>query len=396
MAQIQFRSDDTSLWEEKFGDGSDGALTISSNTTHDPTDTICSGTSGSTTLVVSDSTGFAVGDLVLIHQTRNGTATPGTWQLNKINNISGVTWTMKYALVDTFDTTSQVIQMKEYSSVTVNSSVTWTAKAWDGTNGGILPIFCNGTVTVTGSISANGSAGSRHSSGDGVGGTTGGGFRNGLADATDPNSSNTTGEGTSGNRVTIQSSANGNGGGAGLSGAAGGGGGNGTAGSSASGFGTLGAGGSSVGNAGLTVLNLGGGGGGGHWPGDACSGGTGGGAIMIFGKTITVTGSITANGGAGGSASTSSGSPGGGGAGGSILLKGQTITLGSSLVTASAGAAGSGTSRLAGAGGVGRIHADYLTSVSGTTSPSIDSRQDTALTLTSGGSGGAALFFSMI
>jgi hypothetical protein len=41
-------------------------------------------------------------------------------------------------------------------------------------------------------------------------------------------------------------------------------------------------------------------------------------------------------------------------------------------------------------GGVGRIHADYLTSITGTTGPTIDSRQDTSLIIPS-----ASEFFTL-
>ena len=69
---------------------------------------------------------------------------------------------------------------------------------------------------------------------------------------------------------------------------------------------------------------------------------------------------------------------GGGGAGGSILLQGNTITLGSPLVSSAAGNAGvpGADAGRGGDGSVGRIHADYGTSCTGTTSPTLDKTQN--------------------
>lgn len=106
------------------------------------------------------------------------------------------------------------------------------------------------------------------------------------------------------------------------------------------------------------------------------SGGGGGGIVVLIGKSITITGSINVN---GGNSANGDYASGGAGAGGSILFKGQTLTLGSNLATALAGSVGSCTGSHGGAASVGRIHADYLTSIAGTTNPTIDSRQDTSL-----------------
>ena len=100
MAQRQFRSDDTTNWSYKMGNGSDGALTISSNTTFSANNESCSGTGGATTLTTS-STGFADGDLVLIHQSR-GTGV-GQWELSKVASGGGTsTLTLDENLIYTY------------------------------------------------------------------------------------------------------------------------------------------------------------------------------------------------------------------------------------------------------------------------------------------------------
>src|SRR3990167_2341057 len=372
MAQRQFRSDDTSKWTHGFGNGSDGSITISADTTYDGANASCSGTADSTTLTLGAASTFANGDLVMIHQTR--CTGVGNWELNKIvDGGGGTTLTLQKSLINTYTDSgasqAQIVEMKQYSSVTVNSAQTWSAPEWDGNVGGIIAFFCKDVTTVTGNISTNsrGFRGDTQNQADEYGGADGGG------------------EGTVNAAVNQSQAANGNGGGGGdcepngstVRGGAGGGGhsaggGNGTG----LGGGTGGTGGTTAGVAALITMVFGGGGGGyektfaGAHVFD--NGGDGGGIVLVISKTITVTGGITTTGQAG-TAGADGGS--GGGAGGSVLLKRQTITLGTTLVTALAGA---GTTN-SGAGSAGRIHADYKNSISGTTNPTLDSTQDTTL-----------------
>lgn len=366
MAQRQFRSDDTSPWIHGFGNGSDGATAI--NTSTDATaNTTISVTSGSTAATAGSGTGFAAGNLILIHQSRNGGAGAGAWELNQISSVgSGTDWTLVYPTTQAYDTTAQVYLLKQYSTVTVNSSQTLTSAAWDGTKGGIIAFLCNNTITVDGNISGNTK-----------------GFRGGAGGKA-TSTSQTQGEGTSG-AGGASTSANGNGGGGGRNNSSPGDGGGGGGGNGATGGtggtnvnATGGTGGSTAGDDGLVTMVFGGGGGGealetgsGNTP---SNGAAGGGLVLLIAPNITVTGSISVSGGTGSGGTNPNG---GSGAGGSILIKGQTIILGSSLVTASAGS----NSALGGAAGAGRIHADYLSSLTGTTSPTIDTRQDTSLTI---------------
>lgn len=362
-----------------FGDGSDGALTISSDTTEAPIDSACTGTSGTKSLSATN-VSFAAGQKVLIHQTQGTGA--GTKQENKIASYTAGTITLEDNLNADYTTGAQVRVVKQYTDVTIQSGKTYSAKAWNGTVGGILAFLANGTITATGIISASGNAGTA-GSGGGAGGT-GKGFRGGAGAAAAVTA--TQGEGLTGTGTTSYA-ANGIGGGGGSTAAgaptlaSGGGGGYGTAGTSgtASAGGNPGAGGSTSGSADLTTMQLGGGGGGSagrNGSGGLITGGGGGGGggiIFIAGTTVTVTGSITASGGAGGV--DANGYAGGGGAGGSVLIKAQTATLGTGLVTAAGGDSTAGD----GDGGSGRIHLDYYTSYTGTTSPTLDVIQDNTL-----------------
>lgn len=374
---MQFRSDDTSYWPYKFGSGADGAWSTTTSTTWNPVRASCSGLSGSTSLSITAVSGtFSNGQLVMIHQSRGTGA--GNWELNKIASGGGtssltMTHTLQNTYTDSGASQAQIVRLYEYTTATVNSGHTITIPAWDGNAGGIMCFSANQLCTITGSISAVG---------------------RGYLGATAISSINTNGkqgEGSGGARDTASTSANGSGGGGGaflggVSTAGGGGGGNGATGETGSGDGavTEGVGGLQVGNAALTTMFMGGAGGSGSAGGSGTSGagGVGGGLILILAKQITITGTIplTGNNGGNGSGDTAGG---GGGAGGSCLIKAQVATLGTNKITAAGGSRGTGSTstRWGGAGAVGRIHLDYLASYSGTTSPTLDVRQDFSLRL---------------
>lgn len=344
-----------------FGDGSDGSKTISVNTTDAPIDSSCHGTAGTQALAATNAS-FAAGKPILIIQMQGANA--GQWERNTIQSYTTGVITTTTPLKNTYNSfgteTAQVIQLPQYTNVTVNTGVTWTAKAWNGTVGGILVFLANGTVTVTGTISA-----------------TGKGFLGGITSSGD---NGWQGSGISG--TTAQSTtANTNGGGGGVFAKT-----------------TGGVGGSVSGANDLSTMTLGGAGGAGN---NGPTGGNGGGIVFIMGVTLSVTGSVIAAG-QQGDAGSFNNAAGGSGAGGSVLLKAQTATLGTALITASgaagrsggwtgAGAGGgggngtagaTGTTTLSGAGGDGRIVLDYLTSFTGTTTPTLNSIQDSTLVTT--------------
>ncbi len=363
-----------------FGDGSDGALVISANTTDTPIDAAASGNAGTFTLSATNPS-FAAGQKILIHQAQGSNA--GQWETNEIANYTAGTITLTEPLENSYSGKAQVLVLRQYTDVTVNAGVTWTAKAWNGTTGGIHAFLANGAVTVNGTISANGSSGTVQTA---LGQyyanpVDGGGFRGGRGHR-GPGSDNWhahQGEGHSGPGMESYL-ANGNGGGHGRHNpdqghAGGGGGGNGTAGANGvnprtGGGSSYGYGGNIAGIVNLTTMLFGGGGGGGstNYSYGAGSGGNGGGIVFVQGTIITMgsSGSIKSNGGNGGGSAGS----GGGGAGGSILLRVQITSLGAGSSTAIIGSGGFGGEAPGGDGGTGRIRMEYCDSISGgTTSP---------------------------
>lgn len=380
MAQRQFRSDDTSVWVDKYGTGSAGAYSSSGSVTDSTANTTITGTASSTSATVASGSGFSDGDLILIHQTQGTGA--NAWELNKISSGASTTsWTLAYALMNSYATGAQVYRLIQYTTATIGSGHTITAQSWSGTKGGIYALLASQSITISGSINAVGGNGS------GAIVATGVGFQGGHNEEPPGVGSQSAQQGESSTGVgAYTTSANGAAGGGGHEqdgSGAGGGGGHAISGGGgfATGSATAGSGGGTDGNAGLTSMAMGAGGGGaavqvGNVGG---VGGNGGGIVILIAPTITVTGSISVNGGNG---STQNSFGGGGGAGGSVLAKGISVTLGTNLVTAAGGTQGTS----GGSGGYGRIHIDYGSTISGSNSnPSFDTRQDTTLLASSGG-----------
>ena len=377
MAQRQFRSDDTSPWQEGFGTGFSGDLVISSNTTSHSFQYACTGTIDTNTLSVAHGGNAGAGLFVLIHQTMGTGA--GNWELNKVtgapdnNSVS-----LAYPLTNTYGTGAQMAFVFQQTSITLNSGITWTPPSYTGTTGGILAYISNGPININGTITVLGC-----------------GFRGSQARSNDQLVSQ--GEGTGGAGTTVWV-ANGNGAGGvqdhthvDIQGGAGGG----HASSGALGtnsFAPREAGGT-VGNTALTSLNFGGAGAGAATSGNvtgSSTGGNGGGIVLLIGPEIIIngtTGSITANGGTGSGILDETGTvrntTSGAGAGGSILLKGRSINIGTNRMTALGGTAvapGGLEPFKGGDGGTGRIHIDYSGTLTGSSvSPNFDSTFDPAI-----------------
>ncbi|MDO8487707.1 MAG: DUF2341 domain-containing protein [bacterium] len=263
-----------------------------------------------------------------------------------------------------------------------------------------------------GSTNANeggggGGAGGGYAGGGGGGGGAGDGFEDGLAggsggavgisgggggagcyDAVDfghPGPGGNAGSAGSNTNANCGTSATGGEVGSGATSASGGG-----AGNNAGGSGAGGGGGGTYGDVALADLFFGsggGGGGGGQRAVDVAgaNGQTGGGITYIAGRTVTVTGSITAKGSDGVTNAPSGAGGGGGGAGGSIYIATNQVTLGSSLVLAGGGTSSPDSGQpggRGGGGGDGRVHVDYVSSLSGTSSPTADSSVTTTTSAT--------------
>jgi hypothetical protein len=350
-----------------FGNGQDSSLTISSNTTESPIDSVCSGTAGGNTLFASNAS-FAVGQKILIMQMQGTNA--GIYQITTIqgyNNTTGTITTQDLLLVSynsSSPNAAQVRVMPQYTNVTINNSITYTAKAWNGSTGGIMAFFCSGTFTNNGTVSANGC-----------------GFRGGSPNFAVAGS----GEGYAGPSTNTYNRTDNAGGGAAWSDECGSGGGNQTAGQNAiQTKGTQSLGGNAIGTSNLTTMFLGGGGGGGENPAGT-AGQPGGGILFVNAVTFVNAGLMEANG--NNAIHASSEGAGGAGAGGCILGKSQTFAnTGTMEAVGGGGATGANpVNGSSGQGGNGWVAEYYYISQSntGTITPTEADIQDNTLVTTS-------------
>lgn len=347
---LQFSPSDTIKWVEQYGNGRNGDASLSGNFSNPHT--TYTGVQGQFTGVVGDVTGFSVGDIVKIHQSREGGDGAGNWQFNKIKAIdTGTnTLTFKYANQSDFDTKAQIINIYQNRDIAIDSSL--SAFGWNGTNYGIVVLMAKRKIVINSSINV-----------------TGRGYR-----SFQTAEQGCRGEGTLGLGSDPDDDNNGNGGGGDgpsrTAGNAGAGGGNGTAGANSN----TGIGGTTSGNAALTLMTFGGGGGSGSNDGTGGAstiGVYGGGIVLLIAPLIIVTGAILAGPGPNTDPTGATNGGGGGGAGGSVFGKCERAILGTGLVLANGGAGNQGHNggSTGGTGGEGRIRFEYAKSVSGTTSP---------------------------
>lgn len=366
------------------GDGADGDATISSNPNIRSSIT---GTAGSPNGTAGN-TSFANGDLVMLIQ--NSGVGAGQHEINMVLSGGGTTsLVFKEDLHYSYVAGAQIVKIPRYDNVTINN---FTVTNYDGVTkiGGVCYILAKTSITggTTQTLTAKGGdstgVGGTNSSAGGVGaGFTGG-------EAVRSGSAQKQGDGTAG-AGTNSASANGNGGGGGTNGSNGGGGGH--ANTGLNNGGADGTGGSAVGTADLTNMNLGGGGGGGgsnNTSGtERSGGGAGGGIVVLNSKTVDVSAmtAITVN---GGGAGVSGGGfwQGGGGAGGSVLVFCQTATLGTNKITAVGGNQGGGGGSNAKNGSDGRIAVHHSGTVTGTTNPTFTDVSDPSIKPKRGGAFG--------
>ena len=126
---------------------------------------------GASELSVSDSTRFAAGDLVLVHQS-TGLAAPDSGNQRPVSLAGGPVGRIEYARVASVSpgvlrltapllyartgNLSQVVGVPEYTELEVRSGATLRAAPWDGSVGGILAVMVTGRLRNDGLISVDG------------------------------------------------------------------------------------------------------------------------------------------------------------------------------------------------------------------------------------------------
>lgn len=324
------------------GTGIDGALTINGSNIviNNYAQVTATAAVGNTSLTVTSTSNFASGKLILVLQSTGIATIPtsgnqtsidltnnavGRWELVRIASLTATKLTLASPLRYGYTANvTQVITVPEYTTVTINSTRSLIAGAWNGSTGGVVAFLCQGTVTNNGTISAAGR-----------------GFRGGLAVVDVSGSTGCTGvdeaaptgaqkgEGIANTRYGVTQTGRGNvanaGGGGVCSSTGGGGGGNGGAGgrggNSDDGNRVVGGLGGVATNGSLyDYLSFGGGGGAGHVSATSGSNGSAGGGIVFIRCNSFSGGTVTASGGLASSTTTVDGA-GGGGAGGTIYIR---------------------------------------------------------------------------
>jgi hypothetical protein len=135
-----------------LGNGADGDLVVSGTYTVDSVKTSLAGSvvAGTTSLQVTDATGLAVGDEVLVISMQGLTA-PGAYEFQRVASLVGNTVGLTAGLNHAYNVANdQVVvqRVPNFGNVTVQSTGTLTSSAWNGTMGGIVAFRATGTVHV--------------------------------------------------------------------------------------------------------------------------------------------------------------------------------------------------------------------------------------------------------
>ncbi len=167
----RWRNDDGGEGGLDTGTGADGSVTLAStqnfntailgsNRVGNPDGvlTVVTANPTGTSISVSDSTGFAANDEILLMNLRGAsgdTADVGNYEFLEVASVpNGTTINVIAAIQNSYDGTAfanqkvVVQRVPQWTTVTINSGGTLTANAWDGSSGGVLAFMATGTVTV--------------------------------------------------------------------------------------------------------------------------------------------------------------------------------------------------------------------------------------------------------
>ena len=120
-----------------IGDGHDGAANISGGGNIVNSYAACTGTVNTKTVTTALS--VSVGDYVLLHQSRKSPSGAGAWEMVKVEATGSGNFTADRSLANTYVTGAQAVLVPQYTSGTINGTLTGTA--WNGTIGGIVVLY---------------------------------------------------------------------------------------------------------------------------------------------------------------------------------------------------------------------------------------------------------------
>jgi len=173
--------------ETTYGNGSAGAVTTNGQLSVATHITSTTTSQGSTSILVSTTSGMSVGEKIFIHQTQcaSVTADAGKFEINEIASIAGNTVNLVNPTVNTYrsgtyNTTNQssnvaqVAVAKSYDTLTLNGLA--EAKQWDGQSGGIIFITAKTSIDCNGHFISAFGKGYRGGRGSGVTGSQSSGY----------------------------------------------------------------------------------------------------------------------------------------------------------------------------------------------------------------------------
>ena len=127
---------------------------------------------GDTAIQVTEATGYAAGDLVLVLQmAEQGSMAPagdaarmdlsqepvGRWELARLASVAGARLALEMPLSHGYAAgVTQVIRVPEYTSVSIPAGRSIVPAPWDGSTGGVVAFLATGLVENQGSVHANG------------------------------------------------------------------------------------------------------------------------------------------------------------------------------------------------------------------------------------------------
>lgn len=158
--------------------GKDGAVTVSAADTVLNTYTSLSApaAAGAGTLTLTSTAGISGGDVLLVYQAQGATiattntsaygavtslGSAGRYEFVSVGSVSGNVVTLGVGCDTTplrfsYASGAQVVRVPQYTGMQVNAGASVVPAAWNGSTGGIAAFLVDGTLTVNGSINANG------------------------------------------------------------------------------------------------------------------------------------------------------------------------------------------------------------------------------------------------
>jgi hypothetical protein len=154
------------------GDGHSGPLTVTGQVVVNAYSGLGSDAgTGDTRLLPTSPGTFSPGDVVMVLQVggvpdvdagdpQDVDLTPlrtGAWELHRVLSVNGSALMLDSPITAGFEAaTSQMVKLPEYTSVDITDGGRLTAKPWDGVTGGVTALLVTGSITVNGSLDADG------------------------------------------------------------------------------------------------------------------------------------------------------------------------------------------------------------------------------------------------